>query len=41
MSLVNITNVKINNNPAPFQSPIVLDITFECLKALEAEIDWK
>jgi histone chaperone ASF1 len=41
MALVNITNITIDNNPAPFQSPITLNITFECLKALEDEIEWR
>ena len=34
MSNINITNIKIMNNPAPFQSPLSFQITFECLKDL-------
>jgi ASF1 like histone chaperone len=41
MSLVNVINVTIDNNPASFQSPIVLNIRFECLKPLDDEIEWK
>ena len=41
MALVNVTNVTIENNPAPFQSPIVLNISFECTKQLEEEIEWR
>jgi histone chaperone ASF1 len=34
MAAINITNVVIQNNPAPFLAPFHLQITFECLKEL-------
>lgn len=30
MSLVNIANINVLNNPAPFNSPLEFEITFEC-----------
>ena len=41
MSIVNITNIQIINNPSPFNSPIQLSITFETLKPIPYEIDWR
>jgi hypothetical protein len=35
MSLVNILNVQVLDNPAPFQNPIQLEVTFECIQQLE------
>jgi hypothetical protein len=41
MSLVNITNITMDNNPAPFDSPIKMTVTFEVLKELDSLLDWK
>jgi len=35
MSLVNITNVQIPNNPALFNTEFQFEITFECLAPLK------
>ena len=34
MALVNITNVVVLDNPAPFTSPFSFEVTFECLQEL-------
>ncbi len=41
MSLVNITNIIIQNNPAPFLTPFSMNISFECLQEIKGEIDWE
>jgi len=41
MSLIQLTNVVVLDNPSPFLSPIRFQITLECLKEFEREIDWK
>jgi histone chaperone ASF1 len=38
MSLVNITNIVIDNNPAPFLDKFKLHITFECIEDIPEEI---
>jgi histone chaperone ASF1 len=35
MAYVNLLNVTVMNNPAPFTSPFQFEITFECLKELK------
>jgi hypothetical protein len=35
MALVNILNVEVLDNPAPFGNPFQFEITFECVAALE------
>lgn len=35
MSAVNITNVAVLDNPAPFLSPFQFEISYECLDALK------
>jgi histone chaperone ASF1 len=35
MSLINVLNVEVLENPAPFLSPFVFEITFECLSDLK------
>ncbi|CAD8068885.1 unnamed protein product [Paramecium primaurelia] len=40
MSLVNITNIVIDDKPQPFQSPIIIDIYFDVLVDIEDEIEW-
>ena len=37
MSVLNITNIVIENNPATFLDPIVVNITFECIKDIKGE----
>lgn len=34
MSLINITQIEMLNNPTPFEAPISLRVTFECLKEI-------
>ncbi|KAL9226116.1 hypothetical protein vseg_001966 [Gypsophila vaccaria] len=41
MSVVNITNVSILDNPAPFLSPFCFEISYECLDSLKDDIEWK
>ena len=35
MSLVNITNIIVEDNPAPFLEPLKLKITFESVKEIQ------
>jgi len=35
MSLVNVANMIVLDNPAPFGNPLQFEITFECLQPLE------
>lgn len=41
MCLVNITNVIIKNNPAPFVDGMSFQITFECIRDIPDELEWK
>lgn len=41
MSLVNISNMTVLDNPAPFGNPLQFEITFECLQPLEDDLEWK
>ncbi|KAG4097042.1 ASF1 like histone chaperone-domain-containing protein [Neocallimastix lanati (nom. inval.)] len=41
MSLVNITNVQIPNNPALFNTEFQFEITFECLAPLKEDLEFK
>lgn len=41
MSAVNITNVAVLGNPAPFLSPFQFEISYECLDALQDDLEWK
>ena len=41
MSIVNISNVAILNNPAPFTTPLAFEITFECLSPLREDLEFK
>jgi hypothetical protein len=34
MSTVNLLNIALQNNPAPFTEPFLFEITFECFAAL-------
>jgi hypothetical protein len=35
MEFINITNIIVKNNPAPFSAPLSFEIFFECLKPLK------
>lgn len=35
MSAINITNVAVLDNPAPFVSPFQFEISYECLNSLK------
>uniref|UniRef100_A0A2P2NYF1 Uncharacterized protein MANES_01G113900 n=1 Tax=Rhizophora mucronata TaxID=61149 RepID=A0A2P2NYF1_RHIMU len=41
MSAVNITNVTVLDNPAPFLSPFQFEIAYECLTPLKDDLEWK
>ncbi|KAJ1920770.1 Histone chaperone asf1 [Tieghemiomyces parasiticus] len=41
MSLVNITDIKILDNPTAFQNPYHFEVTFECLQELEDDLEFK
>ncbi|XP_021741802.1 probable histone chaperone ASF1A [Chenopodium quinoa] len=41
MSAVNITNVAILDNPAPFLSPFQFEMSYECVVSLKDDIEWK
>lgn len=36
MSIVNVTNVVVLDNPTAFKNPLTFEVTFECLEALDA-----
>lgn len=35
MALVNILNVVVHDNPAPFSNPLQFEITFQCEQELQ------
>lgn len=41
MALVNITNVTVLDNPTVFTNPFQFEVEFECLGALEDDLEWK
>ncbi|GAA6044272.1 hypothetical protein JCM8097_002102 [Rhodosporidiobolus ruineniae] len=41
MSIINISDVTVLNNPAPFTDPYVFKITFECMAPLQDDLEWK
>jgi len=41
MSIVNVTNVSVLNNPTKFDNPFQFDICFECLAPITDDIEWK
>ncbi|KAJ6926526.1 ASF1-like anti-silencing family protein [Populus alba x Populus x berolinensis] len=41
MSAVNLTNVTVLDNPAPFLSPFQFEISYECLTPLKDDLEWK
>ncbi|GAA5824752.1 hypothetical protein JCM10212_003140 [Sporobolomyces blumeae] len=41
MSIINISDITVLNNPARFTDPYVFRITFECMAPLEDDLEWK
>ncbi|CAD8133531.1 unnamed protein product [Paramecium octaurelia] len=41
MALINITNIVFDSDTALFNSPIQMQITFEVMRQLDEEIEWK
>lgn len=41
MSLVNVSNIAVLDNPAEFSNPLQFEITFECLQPLDEDLEWK
>lgn len=41
MSKIQVTNVRVLDNPSFFSNPIQLEITFECLEDLSEDLEWK
>ncbi|KAL8487182.1 hypothetical protein ACS0TY_023279 [Phlomoides rotata] len=41
MSAVNINDVTVLDNPAPFVNPFQFEISYECLTPLEDDLEWK
>nr|XP_043607752.1 probable histone chaperone ASF1A [Erigeron canadensis] len=41
MSAVNLTNVSVLNNPAPFLTPFQFEVSYECLLSLKDDLEWK
>ncbi|GJJ73354.1 histone chaperone ASF1 [Entomortierella parvispora] len=41
MSIVNITQIEVLNNPTHYSSPYQFEITFECIAPIDADLEWK
>ncbi|GAA5921270.1 hypothetical protein JCM6882_001356, partial [Rhodosporidiobolus microsporus] len=41
MSIINISDVTVLNNPTSFTNPYVFKITFECMAPLQDDLEWK
>jgi histone chaperone ASF1 len=41
MSIVNIVNVEVLDNPTKFTNPFQFEITFECIGPLQDDLEWK
>mmetsp|Transcript_15077 Transcript_15077/g.29363 ORF Transcript_15077/g.29363 Transcript_15077/m.29363 type:complete len:333 (-) Transcript_15077:69-1067(-) len=41
MSSVNVTNISVLNNPGKFTDPFRFEVTFECVKELSADLEWR
>lgn len=41
MSAVNLKDVTVLGNPAPFVDPFQFEISYECLSPLEDDLEWK
>ncbi|EGG20087.1 anti-silencing protein 1 [Cavenderia fasciculata] len=41
MSHIRLTQVLIHNNPSTFLSPLIFDISFECVSPIKDDLEWK
>lgn len=41
MSIVGVTNVVVQRNPAALSDPFELEVSFECLEDLQEDLEWK
>ncbi|BFZ57967.1 Histone chaperone asf1 [Savitreella phatthalungensis] len=41
MALINVLDIRFLNNPAPIDAPYEIEIQFECLEALQNDLEWK
>eukprot|EP01017_Pseudomicrothorax_dubius_P027774 TRINITY_DN3241_c0_g1_i4.p1 TRINITY_DN3241_c0_g1~~TRINITY_DN3241_c0_g1_i4.p1 ORF type:complete len:206 (+),score=66.21 TRINITY_DN3241_c0_g1_i4:66-683(+) len=41
MDVINITNIIVKNNPAPFAAPLQFEIYFICTKPYAGEVEWR
>eukprot|EP00245_Coleochaete_scutata_P013322 TRINITY_DN5387_c0_g1_i1.p1 TRINITY_DN5387_c0_g1~~TRINITY_DN5387_c0_g1_i1.p1 ORF type:complete len:183 (+),score=36.34 TRINITY_DN5387_c0_g1_i1:276-824(+) len=41
MSAINITNVAVLDNPTAFTNPFQFEISYECLRPLNEDLEWK
>lgn len=41
MASINVTNVVVLDNPTAFTNPFQFEITFECLRNLSSDLEWK
>ena len=41
MASINVTNVRVLDNPSLFAAPFKFEITFECLNEIPGDIEWK
>ncbi|BGP43287.1 Histone chaperone asf1 [Rhodotorula kratochvilovae] len=41
MSIINISDVTVLNNPGKFTDPYLFKITFECMAPLQDDLEWK
>ena len=41
MTAINISRVEVLNNPAPWNSPFAFEIEYECMTALQDDLEWK
>lgn len=41
MAHVNVTNIVVLNNPSSFTSPLQFEVTFECIRELRHDLEWK
>jgi len=41
MSIVNVTHVKVGQNPAPLKENFEFEVSFECLEPLKEDLEWR
>jgi len=41
MSCISVTNVQILDNPTRFTNPLQFEISFECIRELKEDLEWK